>query len=172
MDNNNFEQQFIHNVQQTTAGPPVPTPQQPTTSKLPLVIALALACIVIVESIALLITLTNYFSITSPEQNSDQVIAAEDYQTNNSYLYDQDENLISVKTNCTDDKGVSYRFDTNNTVSIYDESNSLVKSEEYSVTHNNLITFSSDPNHVFYFDGFTLADGLHVYSCEVTTTDK
>lgn len=77
-DNSNFEQQFRQNLQATPT-PPRETPKHASpNSKLPLIIAIILAVIVLLETFALVITLSNYFGVfeygSSEEETYDEEV--------------------------------------------------------------------------------------------------
>ena len=169
MDNNgNFEQQFTQNVKATTPAPVI-TPDTAGTNKLPLVIAIVLAAITLVESIALIITLSNYFALINEEPEGYEV-PVEEPSEDDTYIYDDDYNLTAMNLTCVAEDGSSYELSTDNQFKQYNGAGSLAASGPYTVTNDSLISLSGS-NKVLYFDGFDIADGLTVYSCEEIVTE-
>ena len=169
MDNNgNFEQQFTQNLK-ATAPAPVPTTATAGTNKLPLVIAIALAAITLVESIVLIITLSNYFSLVNGDSDAYE-IPTEGSSDAEAYAYDDDYNLTAVSLSCVAEDGSSYKLTIDNQFEQYNAAGSLAASGPYTITNDNLISLAGS-NKVIYFDGFDIADGLTIYTCEEATTE-
>lgn len=171
MDNSNFEQQFKQNVK-TSAMAPAPTASTGETNKLPLVIAIVLAIVTLVESIALIIALSNRPSVqTETSENDDyQTPIAHDDYIRSAYVYDDDYNLIAVNFSCVADDKSSYIFTASNYYEQRDNAGSVTASGPYSVSNSSLISLG-DANKVLYFDGFNIADGLTIYKCEEVATE-
>ena len=166
MDNNsNFEQQFTQNL---NAGAPTMQPIETTTgsSKLPLIVAIALAAITLVESIVLIITLSNYFSLANDTYSEDieEESAVDEVIVDNNYNYDDNDNLVSLNATCTNNSGATYTLKTDNSYTL-SGSDSANTSGTYTVTNDSLISLSGS-NKVLYYDGISLADGLTIYECE------
>ena len=169
MDNNgNFEQQFTQNLKATAAPAPMATSTSSSASKLPLVIAIALAAITLVESIALVITLSNYFAITSGEDEGYEVPVDEVVDAN--YVYDNNYDLTAINFTCTAEDGSYYNLTTDNQFEQYNGAGSLAASGSYTIKNDSLISLSGS-NKVLYYDGFDIADGLTVYICEEVVTE-
>lgn len=171
MNNDNFEQQFKQNIQNATAHSVAP-PSQP--SKLPMVIIAALSIVLVVESIALTITLINYFAITSSEKISDnyQPIAVESPNTGNSYIYDQDDNIIAMSATCTNENGASFVLDTQKNFKEYSASGSLTNSGTYSMSNGFIVSLSGDSKRNLYFENTVLAEGDVIYDCKTDSTSN
>lgn len=165
MDNNSFEQQFAQNLK-TTAVTPVAEPQ--SGSKLPLVVAIALAAVTLVETIVLIITLSNYFSLV----NND-LLGTGDYEEpvdddlaeyDNYYTYNSDNNLTAMNLICTSQNGDKYTTNLSNNYT-FTSSDGTTNSGTYTITNDSLIQLSGS-NKVVFYDGFSIADGLTIYECE------
>lgn len=169
MDNNNFEHQFKQNLQASTVQPTSPVSQP---SKLPLVIIIALSAVLLVESIALTITLTNYFSIINEEPVEQPPLAVEIPGSDGYFLYDQNDELVAMNVTCASNNGAYFVFDSDKNYKEYDTSNTLASSGTYSIANSFIVTLSGDNNRKLYHDGSNLAEGDTVYSCTVNSTDK
>ena len=168
MDNSNFEQQFKQNLKTPVETVPVATTAN--SSKLPLVIAIALAAITLVESIVLLITLSNYFAVTN-EEPADWDIASEEEVDSGVYTYDDNYNLTAFNLKCTAEDGSYYTLDTDNQYEEHNAADAIVASGPYSITNDSLVSLSGS-NKVLYYDGFDIADGLTIYTCEEVITES
>ncbi len=164
MDNNgNFEQQFTQNLKDGTS---VAQLAEPTTnnSKLPLIVAIVLGVITLLETIALIISLTNRPTTTSFEEGDEYLeeanVGDDDYAGN--FNYDNELNLTSFNATCTSNDGASYSFNISNK---YNFSGSPAASGSYTITNSDLISLT-DSNKVLYYNGIYVADGLTVYMCE------
>lgn len=164
MDNDNFEQQFTQKVKSTMPQKRVAVADN--GSKLPLIIAIALAAITLVESIVLVITLTNYFG----EFGSDGEEVVADYETSLEdaiHSYDDNGNLIALEVTCTADNGAKFALTKSKTYEQYSTSSAIIGSGSYSVVNDSLISLSgTDEGKVLYYDWASLADGLTIYDCE------
>ena len=172
MDNNgNFEQQFTQDLK-TVAPAPVKAPST-GSNKVLLAVTIALIVITLVESIALVITLSNYFSITTADEEDYGTPSNEETTDDSnvgSFIYDDDYNLTSFSLNCIADDGAYYNFGTDNKFEQYNGAGSLAASGPYSITNDNLISLSGS-NKVLYYDGFEIADGLTIYTCKEVATE-
>ena len=171
MDNSNFEQQFKQNVK-TSAMAPVPTASTGETNKLPLIIAIVLAIVTLVESIVLIIALSNRPSVqTETSENNDYQtpIAYDDY-IRSAYVYDDDYNLIAVNFSCVADDKSSYILTASNYFEQRDSAGSVTASGDYSISNDSLVSLK-DSGKVLYYDGFNIADGLTIYKCEEVATE-
>lgn len=171
MDNNsNFEQQFTQNLKASAATAPMESTNA-SSNKLPLAIAIALAAITLVESIALVITLNNYFSITN-EEVTDYETSIEEEPIADAYVYDDDYNLIAFDLICTTEDGSYYSFSSDKKFEQHNAIGAISNSGSYTIANDSLVSLSNG-NKVLYYDGFDIADGLTIYTCEevVTETD-
>lgn len=167
MDNNgNFEQQFTQNLK---ASAPAPTAATVSASpnKVSLVIIIALAAITLLESIVLIITLSNYFSIMNEGSDDIEEVSLEEEPDANNYTYDNDYNLLAFGLTCVAEDGSSYEFTLDNKYEQYNGAGSLAASGPYTITNDSLISLSGS-NKVLYYDGFDVADGTTIYTCEET----
>lgn len=170
MDNNsNFEQQFTQNLK-ASAPASVTATTTASDNKLPLIVAIVLAVITLVESIVLVITLNNYFSLVNTGEEGDYEVPIEDESVDNSYVFDENYNLIAVNLTCVADDGASYNFTTDNTFEQYNGAGSLTASGSYTITNDSLISLTGS-NKVLYYDSLDVADGLTVYTCEEAATE-
>lgn len=173
MDNTgNFEQQFTQNVKSAATQPVYEAKlgSAPSGSKLPIVIAIALAAIVLVESIALIITLGNYFSLTN-NSGTEEIEMDNAYQEDSDYVYNDNDELTAIKLTCEAPDGSYYVFDVNNKYEEHNSTSAIANSGTYKITHDKLISLSNGDK-ILYYDGFEIADGLTIYSCEGAITDS
>jgi len=171
MDNQNFEQQFTQNIR-ATAAPIAPVGAE--GSKLPLVIAIALAAIVLVESIALIITISNYFTAVNEYFSVEEEIIPEgnEPEDNGTYVYDENTNLIALNITCATENGAKFNLTNTKKIEQYDSTGSLVGSGNYSILNDSIISITgSNSDRTLYYDGFVLADGTTLYNCEEVTNE-
>lgn len=179
MDNNSdFEQQFKQNLNATA---PATAPAQPVLrestggSKLPLVIAIALAAVTLVESIVLLITLTNYFSYLNDMSEGDTAITPEDDSYLSSiYTYDNNDHLVAMNLTCKAEDGAYYVFTTEKKFEQHNTTGAVTSSGTYTITNDSLISIPSangTESKTLYYDGFDVADELTIYECEENVTE-
>lgn len=169
--NDNFEQQFAKNVQQAVATQP---PIKPTSdsnvsshaasSKIPWIIIAGLSFVILLQVIALIIVLTNFAPETSIESDADTEEDSVIYNDPN-YKYDDNGNLIAFNLTCSNN-GANLAFSINN------QYTSPNNSGTYSITNNNIISLDDNPNHILYYDGFSIIDGTTIYNCEDSTTEN
>lgn len=163
MDNNgNYERQFAQNLKSAT---PIPMENASTGSnKLLLVITIMLAIITLMESIALITTLNNYFSIMNEEVVVDES-SFEEEPVYDAYVYDDDYNLTAFNLICTTEDGSYFSFDSDKKFEQHNTTGAISASGSYTITNDSLITLSGSDK-VLYYDGFDIADGLTIYNCE------
>lgn len=167
MDNNSsFEQQF---TQSLNAAPLRPANSGMGKSKLPVIISIILAVIVVVESIALIVAVNNPPASTEEEayEEDEGIVEDEEDYVDNNYVYDANDNLIAMNANCKATDGSTITLDTSGN---YTATGPLAGSGTYTITNDSLISLSGS-NKVIYYDGWDLADGLTIYSCEEDTTN-
>lgn len=162
MDNNSFEQQF---TQSLNAVPLQSADSGMGKSKLPVIISIVLAVIVVIESIALIFIVNNPSSGTEEDYDVDDgyIEEEEDYVDNN-YAYDDNDNLIAMNASCKATDGSTITLDTSGK---YTATGPLAGSGTYTITNDSLISLSGSDK-ILYYDGWSLADGLTIYSCEET----
>lgn len=169
MDNNSsFEQQF---AQSLNVAPQQPASGGTGSSKLPIIISIVLAVIVVVESIALVFTMNNYLSVadTSSETTDEEEVVdeEEDEPVDNNYVYDDSDALIAMNANCRASDGSTIVLDTSNN---YTATGAFTGSGTYTIVNESLVSLSG-ADKVLYYDGWDLADGLTIYTCGEDTTN-
>ena len=192
MDNSNLDQQFKQSINAVAPKPvavsrPVsninsnPSPniiKQSNSEKLPWIISIILAAIVLIESIALVIFLIIHFNMVNntyeiedveiPEYSNEETVIEEDVSDSN-YIYDENYNLTAANLTGVADDGATIVLDTSNNYKRYDGSSSTIDSGSYTIKNDSLIslkTSGSDNGKVLYFDSITIADDLIIYDCE------
>lgn len=173
MDNNNYEQQFIQNTRQSNQ-PMAPRPAAaPSTSGsvLPLVIAIILAFIVLIESIVLAIFAVNYFT---PEEEFEDITTVNDspeaLSAAGSYTYDANYGITAFNLTCTSDDGATFTFTKAKEYQQTDTSSNPVSNGTYSIINSGAVVLD-DPNtsgedKIVYYDGYNIIDGVTFYACE------
>lgn len=174
MDNSSFEQQFTQNVKASAAQPYTPSyaPPRPNSSKLPLITTIALAAVTFVESLVLIITLSNYFAMANSldesyeeDSTSSNTSEAEVTDDDENYAYDEEGNVTAFEATCTNEEGASYKLTKNNSYEQYTSSSSLLGSGTYTILYDSIVSISGSDK-TLYFDGMILADGTNIYECE------
>ena len=170
---NNFEEQFTQNLRATPVQPAHINKQSGNgDSRLPLIISVALAAILLIESIALVITLVNYFDTFSV---ADEGFVEEDDSYLDNYITDDAGNFVAFNATCTNpETGAYYTFSTNNNYREYASGSNLASSGTYSIKLDSIIVFNSptDSNKKnLVYDGYLLTDGETIYECEEPETD-
>lgn len=172
MDNSDFEQQFMQNVNTPTRSHSPSPAQQPAISKpsngskLPLVIIAILAIALLVESIILISTLNNYFALTG---NNDEEISEESAAlVDPLYTWDEEGNLATMEITCTADDGSRFSLGKDGEYQEYNSSSNVVDSGTYSILNDSIIPLSSTKTtgeKVLYYTGFDLAYNTTIYRC-------
>ena len=161
---NNYEQQFAQSLNTT------PTPVKAgSNSKLPLIVAIILAVITLVESIALLASLTNQSNLTITENVEEDTEDIDDTEYSAAeYKFDDDDNVIALKLNCKDENGSSFELTTDQTYQQSNGSGQVFESGTYTITRDGIISLSGSNNNgrVIFYDGLILADGNTIYKCQ------
>ena len=168
MDNDNYTQQFRQNVQTDIASAANDASQRHI--RLLTVIIAALSVVLVVESIALTFVFIQYSNLINEEPVIDQELVVESPGSNDTYAFDKDQNLISVKTTCANPDGKYLVLDHDNTIKEYDSADTLFSTDTYTIVHDDLITLASDKDRVLYFGDGYIADGLDVYNCSYATS--
>ena len=171
MDSNrNFEQQFTQSLKASASAPSAQSiTASSENSKLPLIVAIVLAIVTLVETIALIISLTNRptTSVSEPEEDvyyGEVPVNGEEYSDEN-YTYDDELNLIAFRATCVAENGSSYSFDISNNFTYSGDSSS---NGTYTISDSDLISLSNNDK-VLYYNGISVADGLTIYNCEEET---
>ena len=148
------------------------TPKKQTN--LSQIISLIAIIIVIIQSIIIVVLLINNSSLTnntatSNENASNDIEVEEDKGSVSSetYIFDDNDNLIALNYKCVLDDDTYFILDKSNKISKWD-AGSEVKTGNYSIFNNNLIqtSFTNDNGNVLYYDGIHLADGTTLYKCQ------
>ena len=176
MNNDNFEQQFSQKVKATM--PPAPAAPVVATggSSLPLIVAIVLGVITLLESVVLIFTLINYFQLANPGE-VETVPEAEYIEGGDDGLsgYDDSGNLIWLNLTCTNkESGNKFVLTKSNKYQYYTGS-TISESGDYAIVNDNLVSLSgSNSSKVIYYDGYSLADSLTLYDCDfdVETTSN
>lgn len=153
--------------------PPMMSPgnnPQPTASSpnLPLIVAIILALVVLVESIVLVFFGINFFG----SHDDDYVPLEESSDINTedgSVKYDDADTITALNLKCSGDDGFTITFDdTMNYVTT--GSSQLGESGTYSIVNGEAIVLNSNTGQerVVYFDDFSIVDGIKFYSCSGT----
>ena len=165
MDNQDFEQQFTQNVRSSVIKPVVAEESGP--SKLPIIIAVALTLIVVVESIALFATIGNYSTAAKEYLAYEEITPELDNGTESNYSYDDEYNLTAMEITCTNENGAKISLDKSNKLEIFDANSTSTTSGNYTIIKDSIISLTGSNNdRTFYYDGFILADGTVIYDCE------
>ncbi len=189
MENNNFEKQFKSSIDNATLDSNIHKPVAPNlynakkddSSKLPWIVSIVLAIIILIESIALAIVLVNYFNIVNAEdaewapEASEEDTSLENNTNDENFIYDDDYYLTAANLKCTNDDGAMIVLDTSNNFKRYDNASALIDSGNYSIKDDGLISVTSngsDNGKVFYYNYASIADGLTIYNCEEDNTEE
>ena len=165
MDNDGFKQQFKEKIKNDTV-------QQLATQKpknnISLIVICILGFIVLVESIALIVILINSLGgVETIDVETEEVVAINE---ETDYIYDDDDNLISMNRICIAQDGEFFSFSTDDTFKKYDSAGTVLYSGSYSISDSFVIQLSPD-NHDIYYNNISLADGTKIYSCEQETEE-
>ena len=164
MDKDNYEQEFIQNVKNTTRTSKTNAPKTSHSTKLPWIITAILAVIVVAESIVLGILLVNYFS----EEDYPTDLEIGDINTEEGvYYYDREGNLIAFVLTCTSEDGIKYSFQSNNQYQKYNDTE-LLTTGTYLISENVVVNLksSTDEESKYYYDGFSIENEAESYECE------
>ena len=161
---------------QSTVTPSVVAVPRPTTSQSPLalVVAIILGIIVILESIALIVAIANYPTSTdssslADEENADTAEVSTEY-SESSYRYSDSGDLVAFSGTCNNSEGATLKLNKENTYSKVNPSGATTESGNYEITRGNIISTSNGG--VMYYDGYSVADGLNIYNCELETVES
>ena len=169
MDNSNFEETFRQSIKDQTVQPVIAKAPEKNINneKTLLTISIIFGIITLVESIILVLTLVNYFSVVNGGNSAEDDIIAEatlNEAKNNNFVYDKDYNLIAMNLTCTNSEGSTISLDTSNAYTIHGTNGSSDTSGSYVIANDSLVSLP-EISKVLYYDGFDLADGLVIYSC-------
>ena len=142
------------------------------------IISLIAIVVVVIQSTIIIILLTNHSSLTNntTTSNDDNNIEVEEGQgsvSSETYIFDDNDNLIALDFKCTIDDNSYYVLDKSNNITKWDKG-SIVESGNYSIYNNNLIqtSFSNNNGNVLFYDGRYLADGITLYKCQENISES
>lgn len=168
---NNYGQQYIQNTNSIPAQP-TGSADDSGSSKMPLIISIALSAVVLVESILLLVTITNYFSIMNEsELENESYDDSEDASINDDYAFDKNDNIIAFNGSCRSNNGSRYEFTKDGKFQYFDTSSNPVNSGTYTMTDEVVINLS-DSDKTLYFGDEYVVDGNTVYDCADESTQS
>ena len=175
MDNNSYEQQFIRNVKQTAR----PTPPKntnistPSSTKLPLIVAIVLAVTLLIESVVLIIFVVNSFDFEEEDYDDEETYAndsPEALSENSNFEYDNNYHITAFNLSCDTEEGAKYTFDKSGVYQKTDKSSNLVDSGIYSITNDTAVILknaeTSSQERIVYYDGYSIVEGLTFYYCD------
>lgn len=167
-----FEEKFINDVQNESDKPiKNSTKQSFPFSKKAIVIIAVLALTVVVETVALIATSSNNsqnVEAENPEEVIDDSELGKDFTDDDSYAYDESDNLVSMNVSCTSKDNARYVFTKLNNYEEYDSNNVKIKAGTYEIIHDGIVVLKDANNNeqVLYFDGFDIAKGTDFYTCK------
>ena len=171
MDNQSFEQQFTQNVRSSAVQPT--SMESGGSSKLPLIVSAILAVIVLIESVALIIMLSNYSTANNEYFADDTTEIGSEDGTDDTFVYDEDGNITAMEITCTNENGAKITLSKSNKLEIFDANSTLIDSGDYTITYDSIISFTGSGNdRPLYYDGSFLADDTVIYDCEETIDEE
>ncbi len=171
MDNQSFEQQFTQNVRSSAVQPASMEPGG--SSKLPLIVSAILAVIVLIESVALIIMLSNYSTANNEYFADDTTEIGSEDGTDDTFVYDEDGNITAMEITCTNENGAKITLSKSNKLEIFDANSTPIDSGDYTITYDSIISFTGSGNdRPLYYDGSFLADDTVIYDCEETIDEE
>lgn len=167
MDKENYEQQFMQNIKSGTSNKNPETPSHKPASSLPLVIAIILAIIVLIESIVLIIVLANLFGGYVSDLDVTYEISDDEEEY---YIFDDQGDISAFSITCTSDDNSQYSFGKNQQYKAYNAESELLDSGSYSIIRSDIIVLGepSTNNKTLFYDGANVVDDLVFYECEET----
>ena len=165
MDKDNYEQEFIQNVKNTTRANKTSAPKASHSTKLPWIITAILAVIVVAESITLTFLLVNYFN---EEEDYPPELVRDDINTEEGiFYYDREGYLIAFVLTCTSKDGTKYSFQSNNQYQKYNDAE-LLTTGTYTISENDAVNLksSTDEEEKYFYDGFSIESETESYDCE------
>ena len=167
MDNQSFEQQFTQNVRSSAVQPA--SMESGGSSKLPLIVSAILAVIVLIESVALIIMISNYSTANNEYFADDTTEIGSEDGTDDTFVYDEDGNVTAMEITCTNENGAKISLDKSNKLEILDSSSKATDSGSYTILRDSVISLTGSSNdRSLYYDGSFLADDTVIYDCEET----
>ena len=179
MNDNSYEQEFIKNVKRAS-GPSVGGANSGATSssKLPLVVSILLAIIVLVESVALIVFAINYAEVldlygedVAVEYDSSKD-SPEDLSENSNFTFDNDYNVTAFNLECVSEDDAKYSFTKAGEYKKTDKTSAVTDSGSYSIVNSGAVILNSRSDaiggekKIVYYDGYNIMDGLNFYTCD------
>lgn len=141
---------------------------QQSSGKL-IIIAAILAVGMVLESIALVIAISNYSSLVDENAEEASEVPIEDTYDETKFVYDENYNLLAVDLKCTAENGSTFTFNLDKGYKQHDSTGD--SSGTYTITNDSLISLSGSDK-ILYYDGFDVADGLTIYDCAEPDTES
>ncbi|MBQ6414390.1 hypothetical protein IJI28_02100 [Candidatus Saccharibacteria bacterium] len=165
MDKDNYEQEFMQNIKNTTHANKTSVPKTSHSTKLPWIITAILALIVVVESIALSFLLVNYFN--EEEDYPTDLVRGDKNTEEGVFYYDKEGYLIAFVLTCTSEEGTKYLFQSDNQYQKYNGAE-LLTTGTYSISENVVVDLksSTDEETKYFYDGFSIENDTESYECE------
>lgn len=182
MENNNYEQDFIKNVRATSrVAPPANkgVGGADGASRLPLIVSIVLAMVVLVESIALTVFAINYGEVLDLYGDD---VADSEFDTNDDspealsegsiYNFDENYMITAFDLTCVADDGIKYSFTKAGDYEKTDDSSNIIDSGTYSILNGSAVVLNNsdvpngDKKMVAYYDGAYLIEDTTFYTCE------
>ena len=170
-DKYNYEQEFLAKVKQTT--PPVKTASvnhaANTKNKAPIIVSIVLACIVFIETIALVPLLIAYFNTQNDGPDVGYSDSTESISEEGDYIFDDTYTIVAFDLTCTDDDGNTFVFDKTNTYRRTGSQSNYTESGTYSIVKGGAVVLNNptqESEKIVYYDGYYIMEGLTFYSCE------
>ncbi len=167
---NNYEQEFINNLENETNASAV-VPKTARFSRLSIIIIVILLLVIIAEAAIIIVTPSRGGQNTEAENSEDVINDSElgqDFSTDNSYIYDESDNLTALNIDCAADDGERYTFNATNAYEEYSPAATKVGSGTYKIIHDGIVVLkdANDLEQVVYFDGFDIAKGTKFFTCK------
>ncbi len=162
MNDNDYREQFTHEVKASL--------REPTTTKkkipgIALGIMIMLVGVAIIELIVIVLGFMGSFS-TPIDFITEENDVGDYYSDNDKYAFNSDGDIIGVELSCFNDAGESYSLSRRRTYTLTDASNQVVESGEYELINGNIVKLLDKDDQVLFYDGMVLADGIVLFDCE------
>lgn len=178
MNNDSYEKAFINSIKQTEQQTPSLQPKSKTVTNTPtllLIMAITLAAIVLIESIALTIFAVNYgevLDLYGGHESENSETAANDspeaLSENGDFNYDEDYNVTAFNLTCTNEDKSKYIFNKNGEYQKTDASSNPTESGTYSIINSSAIVLKNPKqteNKIVYYDGYDVIEDITFYDC-------
>ena len=143
------------------AAKPIEPKNQTLPSKFFVVVIACLSFIIFLQTIAIIIILTNFTSSAKPTTSDDTGSVPRE---NINATFDSNGELATFNAVCVTNNGAYFKIFKSGTYEQYDASANLINSGNYSMVNGIVVSIS--PNRALYYDGYYLADGTTIYDCE------